>query len=907
MRSQNSEAGNQKSEPRIWLNMLLPIAVLGLLVFVATWKLAIGNRIIARGDLLLYFYPLRDFASQAVREFRLPLWNPYTFMGSPFLANSQAGFFYPFNILTAWLPVERAVSWQIVLHLAIAAMGMYMLASKGLMIGRLASLISGVAFGLGGYLGAQVEHFNQLQVLAWLPLLILTIFDFRFSIFSRRAVSRILAMSGLLALQITAGHTQSLYISLVALGIVAIIHVAQRHTTSTTHRLSAVSPLLVLVAAGIFAAAICAIQLLPTLELSRESARAGGLPFNEAASFSWRPWVIARALLPTYGDPLFPEYVAYFGVTGLALVLLNFVSANTSIAHRSSIVAIVLSALGFVLALGVATPIFNAFYKFLPGFNLFRAQARWLVVFSLGMSMLIGLGAQKLIDGMNANETRRWLFAWLSLAVCLALGIWLGARFSPEAEYQSLPTRSVWMSWAIAFVVVTILSIGYRLMRSRVAYASFLLPLMLIVELMIASQFQPYARASDVQSLTSLRPSTAHFLAEKRDGRILALSGLFFDPGDKTEQELIYDSQLSKDELYDRIIASKHKEILSPNLSLFYRLPSVDGYDGGLLPIRRYAEYTHQFAPSTKTGASDGRLREFLKSVPSMRWLRQMSVRYIVADKTQDVFIDGVFYDLLFSLPISQTRDISLEPYESTRIGLVFGATQTQANTQVAVAEIVFDDQTQRRFDIRIPPNSPPDGFHTIVEFGIAKTPLTLRISPSDATSDLRLRGVTNIDSRDNTFKSQVVSSDALIRLAHSGDVKIYEIVNDGGERFSFQHEDTGTERVTEIDRNVFLIEERPEHITLQVESPAEQSETSSLIVRDTCYPGWVARVDGVETPIACADILFRKINVPPGKHIIEFSYEPQSIKIGAALSVLGVILWIVLFFTAFRSRMRIG
>ena len=43
------------------------------------------------------------------------------------------------------------------------------------------------------------------------------------------------------------------------------------------------------------------------------------------------------------------------------------------------------------------------------------------------------------------------------------------------------------------------------------------------------------------------------------------------------EQRLIYGPGLSADGLYDRIIASKHKEILSPNLSLTYRLPGVDG------------------------------------------------------------------------------------------------------------------------------------------------------------------------------------------------------------------------------------------------------------------------------------------------------------------------------------------
>ena len=165
---------------------------------------------------------------------------------------------------------------------------------------------------------------------------------------------------------------------------------------------------------------------------------------------------------------------------------------------------------------------------------------------------------------------------------------------------------------------------------------------------MLGARFQPYTRASDPGALTDYRPATLHLLVDNAtpgaDGRILALSGLFFDPGDMPEQRLIYGPGLSADGLYDRIIASKQKEILSPNLSLTYRLPSVDGYDGGLLPLKRYADFVGQFAVREKGGALDGRLREVLTGVPANTWLEKMGVRYVIADKTADIFIDGVYY-----------------------------------------------------------------------------------------------------------------------------------------------------------------------------------------------------------------------------------------------------------------------
>src|SRR5512139_1329947 len=146
------------------------VALLALLALVLAffWKLAFTNLIIARGDIFYYFYPYRDFAMQAVREGRVALWNPYLFMGAPFMANSQSGFFYPLNLLMSWLDTTRAINWTIVLHIFIAASGAYVFARSVVRLSIAAALLAAISFGLGGYLGTQIEHVNQLQGLAWI-------------------------------------------------------------------------------------------------------------------------------------------------------------------------------------------------------------------------------------------------------------------------------------------------------------------------------------------------------------------------------------------------------------------------------------------------------------------------------------------------------------------------------------------------------------------------------------------------------------------------------------------------------------------------------------------------------------------------------------------------------------------
>jgi uncharacterized membrane protein YfhO len=62
------------------------------------------------------------------------------------------------------------------------------------------------------------------------------------------------------------------------------------------------------------------------------------------------------------------------------------------------------------------------------------------------------------------------------------------------------------------------------------------------------------------------------------------------------------------------------------------------------------------------------------------------------------------------------------------------------------------------------------------------------------------------------------------------------------------------------------------------------------LVLADTYYPGWKAKVDGREQPIRAANASFRAVRVPAGRHVVEFAYEPLSFRAGAAISALSVL-----------------
>ena len=58
-----------------------------------------ANSITPGSDMTNLFYPLKFISQKALRSGVLPLWNPFTFCGSPLLASQQSSPFYPPDLL----------------------------------------------------------------------------------------------------------------------------------------------------------------------------------------------------------------------------------------------------------------------------------------------------------------------------------------------------------------------------------------------------------------------------------------------------------------------------------------------------------------------------------------------------------------------------------------------------------------------------------------------------------------------------------------------------------------------------------------------------------------------------------------------------------------------------------------
>jgi uncharacterized membrane protein YfhO len=80
----------------------------------------------------------------------------------------------------------------------------------------------------------------------------------------------------------------------------------------------------------------------------------------------------------------------------------------------------------------------------------------------------------------------------------------------------------------------------------------------------------------------------------------------------------------------------------------------------------------------------------------------------------------------------------------------------------------------------------------------------------------------------------------------------------------------------------------KPNNLVYETESSTKEFAVFSEIY----YPkGWNAYIDGKLTPYACVDYLLRGMEIPAGKHKVEFKFEPAIYKTGNTISITGSIL----------------
>ena len=119
-------------------------------------------------------YPWRQLAIEQEKAGELPLWNPYSFAGTPLLGNFQSAAVYPLNVFFWIFPF--AFSWSLLIILQPLLAGLFLfLYLRHMRLSPLAALFGGITFAFSGFSVVWMEWGTIVQTALWLPLILLSI------------------------------------------------------------------------------------------------------------------------------------------------------------------------------------------------------------------------------------------------------------------------------------------------------------------------------------------------------------------------------------------------------------------------------------------------------------------------------------------------------------------------------------------------------------------------------------------------------------------------------------------------------------------------------------------------------------------------------------------------------------
>lgn len=514
--------------------------VIGVLVAYPEWLM---QGIPAFDDLSRLNVPQRILLSWIYQHGQLPLWNPYNFAGQPLLAAGQSGPLYIFNLLYLFLPIVIALKASYLVHELFAAISMYILVYD-LGKQRLGAILSSLSFVTCGFFIGHQIHTQMFDAISWLPFI--TYCYFRILNGFGHTYTFLLGLS--LALEIYAGHPQMTFYIVVYLALFTFLSFMTKSRPS-------IKALLSLCTAGAFGLGFSAPQWLTTLNLVSYSDRSavspsfllnGSLPpiglqqwltpFAAGGGYSGLPFSTTD-YIKTYHFPLFWEFTCYFGLIAFLLASSSILYAwKSSVLVRKLAISVVITTL---FALGGYTEV-GIWMTHLPGFDLFRIPARYVVLSDFSLSILAGLGLNLLQS--NQNKLFKTILAYFSLVIALLVLVlhWTGTMPSATQTAIAIPITACVMIFAVSIL---------SLQKTTEWLKWFLFSLAILDCISACASLSPFILRP---AASYLQPSLAiQYLLQHTHGNPFPAQRVLAVPGTS----------------------------LSHDKSAAYHLPSLDGYD----------------------------------------------------------------------------------------------------------------------------------------------------------------------------------------------------------------------------------------------------------------------------------------------------------------------------------------
>jgi hypothetical protein len=414
-------------------------------------------------DLIREIIPWTTLSWTQVHHGYLPLWNPYSALGSPLAFNWQSSTFSLPALFGYLVPVRLDFTVQVLITLVIGGTGAYVL-GRVMRLGVLGATMAATVFELSGSFTA-VLGWPIAATVSWsgwmLACVILTVRGGH-----RRRDITLLAVVG--ALSIYAGQPDTLIVVIGAALVFLVVLLAYRARRQGAESLR--RPLLDVALASAAGLGLAAPLVLPASQLSEGSIRAEGrhnaFPLYDLLHVVFQTFNGTSLAGSVSFDGHGLGYIstaAYVGVIPLVLAVMAVVVRR----HKPAVigVAALTVVMGCLVYLSPLVSLLNQVSSL--------AEVRWvraIVVLDFGLAVLAGVGLDVLVRSHGGRAVRRWLGAGFGTAAALLLVLWLFGRGHLRPIEASIRSRSfIWpaIEVLIGLAVVALLVVATRWTKGR--------------------------------------------------------------------------------------------------------------------------------------------------------------------------------------------------------------------------------------------------------------------------------------------------------------------------------------------------------------------------------------------------------------------------------------------------------
>ncbi len=351
------------------------------------------------GDNGVQFHPWALALSQSLKQGTLPYWTDLIACGFPLVAEGQVAAYYPPNILFfLLLPFKAAYSWTVPAHLLVGGIGFYVYGRR-IGLGERAAALAAVVFSFSSGYGGCFYTMGTLRVLTWVPWTLLAL-DAARRAPNAAGLGAAAAGAGVcFGLMGTGGFPQAAAYAALYVLVLTTLEPGRQRT------------LPVLAVGALVGFVLASPQILQTLELAGESARAGA----DSAFALWGslpPPALASFLFPEWGPLL--RVTLFLGIAPLFLAAAALFSRKTPVERAHAWTAL----LFLLLAFGKYNPLYALAVERLP-LTALRNPSKFLFFTLASLAVLAGFGFAKTFAGPLLKGQRRAIAVLAALCVLL--------------------------------------------------------------------------------------------------------------------------------------------------------------------------------------------------------------------------------------------------------------------------------------------------------------------------------------------------------------------------------------------------------------------------------------------------------------------------------------------------------